>query len=105
MKPRDEWIREFHQRTAEIESLFDVLEDVAGITPEGRLMEGVYALVEGYTDAIEAAFPECKEWLSWWLCECRLGQKPKEVRTKDGEARLIESVDDLIWIIGKDAKK
>ena len=104
MEKAEKQIREFHARVTEIERVTDAMNSFLSMTPESVLNAAIWALVGGYTDAIDAAY-NIGGWLEWWWLECRLGKNPMQAGLAGEELRTISTIDDLVRLICDDIAK
>jgi hypothetical protein len=84
-----------------IESVYDVLEQSVGITPESPLSEALWGTFDRYSVALETSILGNADsgWLGYFDMECDMGAKPHPVQ--DGAATYvlngIEALADVLY--------
>ena len=79
-----------------------------GMRPESPIIEAYWGLFDCHTELIAAILgvedwtdqTHCKNDLDWYANECRMGRDPKTGVSTCGKVRKIETINDLLWLIG-----
>ena len=74
--------------------------NLTGRSPESRLFTGMWNAMGGYSEFLELHLVGSTtwKWLDWYQFECRMGERPMEVKTDHG-TRNIGSVEDLAMLL------
>ena len=68
------------------------------IAPESPLLETHWIVEDAFTRALDRLIGDDYDNISWYVYECDYGRSPNEAG-KDGDMRLIDSVQKLRWLV------
>jgi len=82
----------------EVESLYDDMEKILGIIPEGRFSTTMFCLFDKHLDFAAELLGDEEEWLAWYIWDNNCGADKGLVKV-NGKEKRIKNIDDLISIM------
>ena len=93
-------------RIEDIQKISDEFEAVTGpmeLTPESPILDSFYSVMEMSIELLSEAVGDKDGWIEYFVYDCEFGKNPLEVTI--GEEKIsLDSVDKLIYILGKQVK-
>lgn len=97
-------ISKWFEAVTSMVAALDAIESVLHTSPEAPVNEAAWALIGGYTSAIDAKYP-IGPWLDWFWVECNLGERAMGASLPGEELRVIANIDDLIRLCIDDLRR
>lgn len=91
----------WQERIEKLEIQLDAFRFITGGF-EGDFAESIYGVTEAYTDVVSELVGDQGEWLSWYMYECDMGRKPREVTFKNGKTLKVRTLRQLARVIRHD---
>ena len=91
-----EGLRKAHD---DLDGAFEALRQLAGSAPESRLWRASWGAFDALVQAVAMAIGDEGKWIEWWVWDNDFGRKGL-VAGFGEDMRPIESVEDLLWLVG-----
>lgn len=90
---------------AEIETQYDALQALTGLSPESPLATVLFSTFTQYTQTLAELIGDTECWLDWYQYECAMGAKPMLVQFTDGKQIQVNSLSRLVQVMRYQPKK